>query len=100
MRNKIFSRREWLNRDKSASTGSVAAYHGPARWTKGDDETITFLEVADCHVKARLHQTYADTPEDFIKKLQLLRDVIGEFIDFLDDEYRADREEAGSDQST
>ena len=80
---KTFSKRVWLNRDESGSTGSVVAFCGDVKWKPGEPEIMTFLEVADCHCKARLHRTYLDSREDFIIKMQTLRDTVDEFIDFL-----------------
>lgn len=50
----IYSKRVWLNKNDSPSTGSVVAYHGPTGWRKEKEETA-FLEISDCSVKCRLH---------------------------------------------
>ena len=76
-----YCKREWLNSDLNPSTGSVVAYHGDAFWNKDDEQDImTFLELADCHDKIRLHKTDYDKMEDFIKKMEKLRNVIDDFI--------------------
>jgi hypothetical protein len=80
----MYSKRVWLNDDDSASTGSVVAYHGKANWDKDRDAKATFLEVSDCHCKARLHKTHGDSMESFIAKLRTLSSVANEFADFLD----------------
>lgn len=77
--------REWLNGDTSPSTGSVVAYDGPSNW---DDERSTFFEVADCHVKARLHLSKHDTPSAFAAKMRKLADVALKFADHLEESTR------------
>lgn len=77
-----YCRREFLNDGDSPSTGSVVAYDGAGSW-KSEDHA-TFLEVAGCHDKVRLHQTDRDTKAQFIGKLFLLRTVIDEFIIHLE----------------
>ena len=43
----------------------------------------TFLEIADCRNKIRLHLTSDDTREDFIQKMKILRTEIDLFIEYL-----------------
>ena len=79
-----YSRREWLNHDGHPSTGSVVAYHGDAPWKKGKKrDEMTILEISDCHNKVRLHRAEVDTLEEFIVKMEKLRDVVDEFIAHL-----------------
>ena len=79
-----FSKREWLNSVGHPSTGSVVAYHGEASWiSDGKKEIMTILEIADCHNKVRLHRAEIDSLEDFINKMEKLRNVIDEFILYL-----------------
>lgn len=80
-----YSKRMWLNREDSPSTGSVAAYRGSMPVGSGTRRTA-FLEVADCHGKVRLHVTPMDTMNDFISKMEALRDFIDQFVTFLKDE--------------
>lgn len=70
-----YSNRVWLNPHGHSSTGSVVAFHGEASWI--------FLEIADCRGKVRLHKTDNDTTEQFIEKMEALRNVIDEFIAHL-----------------
>lgn len=77
-----YVRRLWLNDETSPSTGSVCAYNGQAHWTK-DDLKTSFLEVADCHCKVRLHKTEIDTNQQFIDKMIKLRNFIDDFINYL-----------------
>ena len=78
----LFSRREFLNDPNSPSTGSVVAYDGPDPWKPED--RFTFLEVGDCHVRARIHQTTLEGREQFILKIKLLRTIVNEFIEHLE----------------
>lgn len=77
-----YSKRVWLNDENNPSTGSVVAYHGDVIFVDGKCETA-FLEIADCHTKCRLHLSAGDTPDDFIKKMELLRDTIDNFVKHL-----------------
>ena len=83
----MYSKRVWLNKDASTSTGSVVAFHGDVQWnSKTKKHKETFLEISDCNVKARLHKTYDDTDQDFINKMKLLVKTITKFTDFLESE--------------
>ena len=81
-----YSDRQWLNKDDSPSTGSFVAYSGPSPWKK--KERLTFIEIADCHEKVRLHIAPMDTKDDFIAKLIKLRNGLTKFIEYL----QADKE--------
>ena len=81
---KVFCRREFLNDPLSPSTGSVVAYDGPDAWKP--EERFSFLEVGDCHVRARIHQMTLEGREQFILKMTLLRTVVDEFISHLETE--------------
>lgn len=78
-----YNKRTWLNKETSDSTGSVVAFDGRITDYKGKDYQSTFLEIADCNNKIRLHITSDDTVQDFIDKLTLLKTNIEEFIDHL-----------------
>ena len=79
----MYSKREWLNKNDSPSTGSVVAYCGQIAYGNMPKEDAAFLEVSDCHGKVRLHRTTIDTTQEFIEKLELLRDTISDFIAYL-----------------
>ena len=79
----VYSKRVWLNKNDSPSTGSVAAYHGPMMWGKDQKEEAAFIEVASCHEKARLHMSPQDSMPEFIAKMELLRDTIDDFVRHL-----------------
>lgn len=80
----FYNKRTWLNSNKTPSTGSVVAFHGRAKYPE-DKEPFEnmFLEVSDCHVKARLHKTIFETREEFINKLRVLKHQIEQFIEHL-----------------
>ena len=80
----MYSRRVWIDEDPSPSTRSVMAYHGPVKYEpwKGD-ETTTFLKISTCHNQVHIHRTYDETMPQYVEKLELLRDVIDDFIKHL-----------------
>ena len=76
-----YSDRRWLNPDGHPSTGSVVAYHGEAPWRKSKKrDEMTILEISDCHSKVRIHRSETDTREEFIGKMETLREVIDDFV--------------------
>jgi len=79
-----YTDRRWLNPEGHPSTGAVVAYHGEAPWDRdGKPETMTILEISDCHSKVRLHRAEKDTLEDFTVKMETLRDVVDNFVSYL-----------------
>lgn len=75
----FYNKRTWLNTIESDSTGSVVAFDGQV--TCGEELVeSTFLEIADCRNKIRLHLTTDDTKEDFIAKMELLKNEVEQFI--------------------
>lgn len=81
----MYNRRTWLNPITSDSTGSVVAFDGTVIDFKGKSYPSTFMEIADCTRKIRLHQTSDDTREDFIGKIRLLKNELDLFIKHLED---------------
>ena len=79
-----YSDRRWLNKTDSPSTGSFVAYSGPDPWK--ENKVMTFIEVADCHEKVRLHIAPTDTKADFIEKLTTLTGGLHKFIQYLQEE--------------
>lgn len=77
--------RTWLNRKDSPSTGSVVCYEGEKSYKDGPYHHM-FVEVSDCHVRARLHKAPYDTKEDFIAKLKLLVRDVNLFIEHLEEQ--------------
>ena len=82
----MYSKRVWLNKNDSPSTGNMVAFDGDIQWR---DETVrsTFLQISDCGVSARLHKADNDKIEDFIDKIELLKNEVQLFIDYLKKEY-------------
>lgn len=77
--------RTWLNRDSSPSTGSIVCYDGTVKYADEDEELPnTFIEISDCHGKIRLHRTYFDTKEDFVKKIDTLIGELNRFKYYLE----------------
>lgn len=81
------SKRVWLNKPESRSTGSVVAFEGMVDYDNGKGAELTsFLELADCHGKVRLHRASYDTRADFVNKMKVLRSVLDDFILYLEGE--------------
>ena len=83
MKSKTYSKRKWLNKSNSPSTGSAVAFHGQTPWGK-KGQKFTFFEVSDCHNSVRLHQTEIESKEDFIRKMRKLAKMADNFADFLE----------------
>lgn len=89
----IYVKREWLNTEKSYSTGSVVSfcgknadpYHDPEK--EPNEDFTMYLELSDCHRKVKLHRAFNDTPQEFIDKMKLLRDHIDQFITYLEENH-------------
>ena len=82
----MFNERAWLNPENSGSTGSIVCYDGPAHWAdeEGGRENMCFLEVADCHCKARLHLARFDSYDQYLEKIKKMREVINRYIVHLE----------------
>lgn len=82
----LYNKRIWLNDETTPSTGSVVAYHGISDnfFKENEKNENLFIEIADCHSKARLHKTIYETREQFINKLRLLNSEIENFIKYLE----------------
>lgn len=83
MKSKTYSKRKWLNKSSSPSTGAAAAYYGPMPWGK-KGQKYTYFEVSDCHNSIRLHQNEIEPIDDFIRKLRSLAKMANDFADFLE----------------
>ena len=81
----MYNKRLWVNPESCPSTGSVVAYHGPVNWGRSDEKrgTESFFEVSDCHQKARLHRCKYDSMDEFIKKVEAVRDIANDFSIYL-----------------
>lgn len=56
-----YNKRVWLNEINNSSTGSVVCFHGNVKWNSNPNNEQTFLEIADCHDKIRLHKNFGDS---------------------------------------
>lgn len=82
---KKYIKKVWLNRASSPSTGSVVVFNGPIKWRSDREESKdSFIEIADCHNKVRLHRVYEDSEIDWIKKMKKLNLVLSNYIDHLE----------------
>jgi hypothetical protein len=72
--------RVWLNPKGSPSTGSVVTFDGVEQ---GDEKTYSFLELADCRGKIRLHMADYDTKIEYAEKMELLAKTVQKFADHL-----------------
>lgn len=81
--NKVYyNRRIWLNSENSRSTGSMVCFDGNTEFSDGPARD-TFIEIADCRTKVRLHKSSDDSVSDFIQKLSVMRNEIDSFINHL-----------------
>jgi len=81
----MYNSRTWLNPLNSDSTGSVVAFDGEVTdLDTGKKYPQTFLELADCKNKVRLHLTSDDTKELFVEKMKQLNYEIQLFINHLE----------------
>lgn len=83
MKSKTYSKRKWLNKSGSPSTGSAVAYYGKMPWGN-KKQPYLYFEVSDCHNSIRLHQTEVESREDFIRKMRDLAKMANDFADFLE----------------
>lgn len=77
-----YNRRIWLNPESSRSTGSLVCFDGKTEFSDGI-ERDSFIEIADCRGKVRIHKSSDDDISDFIKKLSTMRNEIDSFINHL-----------------
>ena len=79
-----YVKKVWLNPDESASTGSVCVFDGILQY-KSTEPGIrsSFIDIKDCVRSIHLHRAYEDTEQDFINKVESLRDVLNGFIEHL-----------------
>lgn len=82
--NDVYKKQIWLNKENSPSTSNVVVYDGLVKdYVVGDTYRSTFLSLSDCSKTVKLHIANYDTIEDFIYKLQSLKDIISDFIEHL-----------------
>lgn len=77
-RTTYFKSENWLNKENSPSTGSIVSYDGDVEYTEGESPCV-FIEIADCHQKARLYMAHTDTMEEFIDKIEMMERALKKF---------------------
>lgn len=82
-REKFFKSETWLNPEDSPSTGSIVCYDGDVEYSDDGVSPCTFIEIADCHQKVRLHQAHTDTTEQFIEKIDKIIFSLEKFREHL-----------------
>lgn len=82
----FFSLRTWLNPPESPHTSSLVCYDGEYLTDEGKIEPWSFIELADCHTKVRLHNYRGDANQSaaYIQKLKKIRDNLSMFIEHLE----------------
>jgi len=78
---KIYNKRTWLNKYDSPSLGNIVAFDGEVNYSDGTDR-VTFLAISDCSKTIKLIKN-AESIEDFIEKMKLLKTEIELFINHL-----------------
>lgn len=78
----MYNKRTWLNKTESSSTSSIVAFDGNVEYT---DKTYrdTFVKISDCKHSIILHKKDSEEMQDFIEKLNLLKNEIELFINYL-----------------
>ena len=81
----MYSKRKWLNKDDSSSTGSIVCFSGLANWSeKGKKRTlIRFVEFGDCLGKVRIHQSKHESLEEYRLKISKLKTEIDNYLKYL-----------------
>jgi len=79
-----YCKKEFLTDAPEPSTSAVVSFCGNVQWGKKDKpEPLSFLEISNCHEKARLHRTYEMTAQEWVDQVTRLRDHINAYLDFL-----------------
>ena len=67
-----FNQRTWLNTLASHYTGSITCFDGTVKNRGQPLREYTFVEIADCHGKVRIHVDDNSGLEEFIEKIDSL----------------------------
>ena len=78
-----YNKRIWLNDENSHFTGSMVFHDNVVSNQGRPAERYTFIEIASCHAKVRIHTDLNQTEKEFIEKLEMMRDEIDNFITHL-----------------
>ena len=80
--------------DATPSTGTVVCYDGQIiEEDEKEPWESQFIEISDCHSKARLHRASYDTDRDWLWKVRCLHQAIGQYYSHLYEKYRHDHPE-------
>jgi hypothetical protein len=77
-----YCKKVWLNKEDSPASGSMVCFDGEVRWREKPDVT-SYIEIADCQTKIKIHRIYEDTEDDYIEKIILMRNTLNDFIQHL-----------------
>jgi len=81
-----WNERAWLNDRDSHFTGSMVCFDGENVINQGKLlDRYTFVEIASCHTKVRIHADANSSMEAFIEKLRVMRSELDGFLYHLDD---------------
>jgi hypothetical protein len=76
-----YNKRMWLNPRSSSSSGSIAVFDGSVKYPRAETETdLSFVEVADCHGKVRLHRCHGDSKLAYFKKVTKMKKVLEDYL--------------------
>ncbi|MFW6219330.1 MAG: hypothetical protein ACOC33_00550 [bacterium] len=82
----MWCKKEFLTPENEPSTSTVVSWAGEVQWNGRQDgkENLFFVEISNCHEKARLHRTYEMTKADWINQIKKLRNHLDEYLNFLE----------------
>lgn len=82
-----YCKKEFLTDSPEPSTSTVVSFCGDVKWSKNVEVgNVSFLEISNCHERARLHRTYEMSEQEWINQIKRLRDHINEYLEFLEKE--------------
>lgn len=86
-----YNKRIWLNPESSHFTGSLVCHDGIVSNQGKPPERYTFVELASCHGKVRLHTDKNSGREvqqlaEFIAKINLMQNELQKFREYLFEE--------------
>jgi hypothetical protein len=79
-----YNKRTWLNSINSSSTSNIVTFDGDVEYTSDKIYRDTFVKISDCKDSIKLHKKDTEPMEDFITKLNLLKNEIELFINHLE----------------
>ena len=86
MSNINYNDRQFINASNSHFTGSIVCFDGTEVINQGKLlPRYTFVEIASCHSKVRIHKDDNLSMEEYISKLRVMEASIRRFANFLED---------------